>query len=93
LNQRIFAELIPDSHFVLIPEGSHCPQMEKPGLVNEAIEQFLRSLAGPRPVVLPGKKSKPKTEARGRSGAKTKVAGKPKRKRKPSLHLGEKDLP
>ncbi len=41
VNQRIFAELIPDSQFALIPEGSHCPQMEQQHLVNEILSKFL----------------------------------------------------
>lgn len=44
LNQRIFHELIPNNEFEIIPEGSHCPQMEKPELVNEILSRFLRSL-------------------------------------------------
>jgi pimeloyl-ACP methyl ester carboxylesterase len=48
LNQRIFAELIPGSDFFLVPEGSHCSQMEKPGLVNSVIENFLAKAENPR---------------------------------------------
>jgi pimeloyl-ACP methyl ester carboxylesterase len=40
-NQRIFAELIPGAELVVVPEGSHCPQMEKADLVNEIIGGFL----------------------------------------------------
>ena len=53
MNQRIFAELIPNSEFHLIPEGSHCSQMEKPEYVNGLIEEFFQSLAQ-------GKKNKSK---------------------------------
>ena len=42
LNQRIFAELIPGAEFHLIKEGSHCPQMEKPELVNTILANFFR---------------------------------------------------
>lgn len=43
-NQRIFHSLIPGSDFRLVPEGSHCPQMEKPDLVNEILGNFLNAL-------------------------------------------------
>lgn len=42
-NQRVFAELIPNSEFAVIPEGSHCPQMEKKDLVSGIIRKFLAS--------------------------------------------------
>ena len=42
LNQRIFAELIPGAEFHLIREGSHCPQMEKPALVNGILAKFIK---------------------------------------------------
>lgn len=44
-NQRIFAELIPNSQFSEIPEGSHCPQMEKKDLVSKIIRDFLAGVA------------------------------------------------
>lgn len=44
LNQKIFDRLIPNSDFHIIPEGSHCPQMEKPELVSNIIESFLHTL-------------------------------------------------
>jgi pimeloyl-ACP methyl ester carboxylesterase len=40
-NQRIFHELIPNSQFCLVAEGSHCPQMEKVDLINSVLENFL----------------------------------------------------
>lgn len=40
-NQRVFAQLIPGARLEVIPEGSHCPQMEKAELVNQLIENFL----------------------------------------------------
>jgi pimeloyl-ACP methyl ester carboxylesterase len=40
-NQRVFAQLIPGASLLVVPEGSHCPQMEKADLVSEAIEKFL----------------------------------------------------
>ncbi len=43
-NQKIFAELIPYSELCVIAEGSHCSQMEKPGLVNSVIRAFLDSM-------------------------------------------------
>ena len=46
LNQRIFHNLIPKSEFHMIPEGSHCPQMEKPELVNAIIKNFLQTPKG-----------------------------------------------
>lgn len=42
VNQKIFHTLIPESELLLVPEGSHCPQMEKPDFVNARIERFLR---------------------------------------------------
>lgn len=41
-NQKIFAQLIPEAEFQIIREGSHCPQMEKPDLVNEILTQFFQ---------------------------------------------------
>jgi pimeloyl-ACP methyl ester carboxylesterase len=55
-NQRIFAQLIPGASLQVVPEGSHCPQMEKSELVNGAIEKFLVEAASGR---VP--KPKPKT--------------------------------
>jgi pimeloyl-ACP methyl ester carboxylesterase len=57
-NQRIFAELIPDSQFALIPEGSHCPQMEKKELVNDILRKFLSRAE--HPLIGKGKVSKKK---------------------------------
>lgn len=42
LNQRLFAGLIPGADYQEIPEGSHCPQMEKADLVNELLGAFFR---------------------------------------------------
>jgi pimeloyl-ACP methyl ester carboxylesterase len=43
-NQRIFAELIPGAEFHEIREGSHCPQMEKPALVNALLATFFKKV-------------------------------------------------
>ena len=43
-NQDIFAQLIPYSEICVVPEGSHCSQMEKPELVNSVIRNFLGSV-------------------------------------------------
>ncbi len=43
-NQKIFAELIPNAELHVIPEGSHCPQMEKADLVTEIIRSFLEKV-------------------------------------------------
>lgn len=58
VNQRIFAELIPDSQFFEVPEGSHCPQMEKRDLVNSVLEQFLAA-----PNAAPKERARPKRKA------------------------------
>lgn len=39
--QEIMHQLIPQSQFELIRQGSHCPQMDLPELVNIIIERFL----------------------------------------------------
>ena len=36
------AELIPNAEYVLVPGGSHTAPLERPGLVNHAIDRFLR---------------------------------------------------
>lgn len=48
LNQRIFAQLIPGAEFKIIPEGSHCPQMEKPAAVNAILAEFLSRTSKPK---------------------------------------------
>jgi pimeloyl-ACP methyl ester carboxylesterase len=55
-NQRVFAQLIPNAELNVVAEGSHCPQMEKPDLVNETISKFLASAESGRLV----KTAKPK---------------------------------
>ena len=40
--QEMMHQLIPDSHFETIRNGSHCPQMDIPELVNIIIERFLK---------------------------------------------------
>jgi pimeloyl-ACP methyl ester carboxylesterase len=40
--QEVMRQLIPGSRFELIRNGSHCPQMDIPELVNIIIERFLR---------------------------------------------------
>lgn len=82
LNQRIFGQLIPNAQFSLIEEGSHCPQMEKPDLVNEILENFLKVAENPKIV-------------RGIVKAKTKTTVKksaPQKKSKKSAKVGEKNL-
>lgn len=49
-NQRILSRLIPGAQFHLIPEGSHCPQMEKADLVNQIIASFLAAQTKSRTV-------------------------------------------
>jgi len=44
-NQEIMHQLIPNSRLVLVPSGSHCPQMDRPGYVNQAIAEFLEELS------------------------------------------------
>jgi pimeloyl-ACP methyl ester carboxylesterase len=58
-NQKVFAELIPFSELCVVKEGSHCSQMEKPGVVNDVIQAFLDSVRLNRPL---GKKNKTKTK-------------------------------
>ena len=41
LSQRM-AEFIPKAEYVYVPGGSHTAPLERPGLVNAAIERFLR---------------------------------------------------
>lgn len=64
-NQRVFAQLIPNASLNVIAEGSHCPQMEKAGLVNEVIEKFLAasSSAREKPKATPKKKSVSKAKS------------------------------
>ncbi len=40
-NQEMVHQLIPHSELICIEEGSHCPQMDDPELINEIIEEFL----------------------------------------------------
>jgi pimeloyl-ACP methyl ester carboxylesterase len=40
-NQKVMAQLMNKSHYLEVPLGSHCPQMDRPGFVNEAIKTFL----------------------------------------------------
>jgi pimeloyl-ACP methyl ester carboxylesterase len=70
LNQRIFQQLIPAADFRLIPEGSHCPQMEKPELVNEIISGFLAGAsASGKPKARSRAAAKPKRKAKVRETA------------------------
>lgn len=66
VNQRIFAELIPDSQFALIPEGSHCPQMEKRDLVNSILKKFLLAHEKAAGKSAPVAKAKKKTQKSGK---------------------------
>lgn len=42
--QRLMHQLIPSSQLEIIPEGSHCSQMDLPELVSLKIEKFLRKI-------------------------------------------------
>lgn len=67
-NQRILAGLVPGAIYEEIPEGSHCPQMEKAEKVNEILRGFFASPErGVQPGPGPKKKKKnaaPKPAAR-----------------------------
>jgi pimeloyl-ACP methyl ester carboxylesterase len=68
-NQRIFAQLIPNAELCVIPEGSHCSQMEKPERVNALIAKFLESgvsarKAKAKPKKKPMPASRPQRRAR-----------------------------
>lgn len=69
VNQRIFAELIPHSEFCEIPEGSHCPQMEKRDLVNSVLEKFLTTLSPSEAKAAPRPKKKPARSRGARANA------------------------
>ena len=43
-SQLIFSELIPNSEFYLVKDGSHVPQADFPDSVNERIETFIERL-------------------------------------------------
>jgi pimeloyl-ACP methyl ester carboxylesterase len=45
------AQLLPNGRFVSIPQCGHAPQMEKPGLVNRLVLQFLTSHQPIRPPI------------------------------------------
>jgi hypothetical protein len=62
LNQRLFAKLIPGAEYHEIEEGSHCSQMEKPGLVNGLLRDFFARVESAKP--RPKKKTAPKPRAR-----------------------------
>ena len=47
--QEIMHQLIPHSKYELIRNGSHCPQMDIPELINIMIERFLTENAGTKP--------------------------------------------
>jgi pimeloyl-ACP methyl ester carboxylesterase len=79
LNQRIFSKLIPNARFEMIAEGSHCPQMEKPALVNEIIASFLAQ-AEKQP-----KAKKPPAGKAKKPAAKKLVAPRSKRKSAPLI--------
>lgn len=42
--QRLLHQLIPGSRLEIIRQGSHCPQMDLPGIVNLKIERFLEEM-------------------------------------------------
>jgi pimeloyl-ACP methyl ester carboxylesterase len=44
---RRMAELIPKADYLFVPGGSHTAALERPGLVNNAIERFLRERVRP----------------------------------------------
>ncbi|MGE4231867.1 MAG: alpha/beta fold hydrolase [Bacteriovoracia bacterium] len=64
--QETMHQLIPNSKFELIRNGSHCPQMDIPELVNVLIERFLGQF-----VFIPQNVKRPDLEP-----GRTKVAGK-----------------
>lgn len=76
-NQRLFSRLIPGAELHVIPEGSHCPQMEKPALVNEIIGNFLAGLEKPRAAGAAREARPPRS---GKAGAKAEAKTAPKRK-------------
>ena len=45
--QEVMHQLIPNSKFELIRNGSHCPQMDIPELLNIMIERFLKEAVPP----------------------------------------------
>ncbi len=40
-NQELVHQLVPQSELVCIENGSHCPQLDDPELINEIMEEFL----------------------------------------------------
>jgi pimeloyl-ACP methyl ester carboxylesterase len=48
LSQRM-AEFIPGSEYVYVPGGTHTAPLERPGLVNAAIDRFLRERVSVHP--------------------------------------------
>ncbi len=53
--QELMHQLIPNSQFELIRDGSHCPQMDIPEMVNILVEDFISGLTSNS-----GKKAKPR---------------------------------
>jgi pimeloyl-ACP methyl ester carboxylesterase len=47
LSKRM-ADLIPGAEYLFVPQGSHTAPLERPGMVNNAIERFLREKVRPR---------------------------------------------
>lgn len=67
MNQKIFHELIPGSILEEIPEGSHCPQMEKIDLVNSILENFLATIHKPKNTTATKTKKKKSAQLREKS--------------------------
>lgn len=40
-NQELVHQLVQQSELICVEEGSHCPQLDDPDLINEIIEEFL----------------------------------------------------
>jgi pimeloyl-ACP methyl ester carboxylesterase len=47
LSKRM-ADLIPGAEYLFVPQGSHTAPLERPGMVNNAVERFLREKVRPR---------------------------------------------
>lgn len=43
-NQELMHQLIQGSRYEVIPRGSHCPQLDLPGLVNITLDRFLEEV-------------------------------------------------
>jgi pimeloyl-ACP methyl ester carboxylesterase len=43
-NQQMMAQLIPNAHLEIVPQGSHCPQLDLPDYYNVLCENFLKKI-------------------------------------------------